>query len=230
MKMPRKKEVEEHYNKVAHTYDQRDLTYAHVRAQLLRLLPLGENQVTLDVGCGTGKILLELGRNSRYAVGVDISSAMLRGAIRKIKEFPNIDLVRCDVECLPFRKAVFDRITCTEVIEHLEAPMSLLNEMARTLKPDGEVFLTTPNDLWFPLFYIADKTGIRVPEGLANHFSPWRMRRLIDDSDLRVRYSKGTMFFPAKAWKFMEILSEVLNKLRLQNLCLKQIIVLRRGF
>ena len=228
--MPRKKEVQEHYDEVAHLYDQRDVTYPHVRAELFKNLSLRKNEVVLDVGCGTGKFLSELGRDSLYAVGADISSAILRETIRRIKRRPNLYLARCDAECLPFRRAVFDKIVCTEVIEHLEAPKDLLDEMARVLKPHGKIFLTTPNTLWSPILHIAEKVGIKVAEGPTNHFSPRRVRRLIEASNLHIEHHKGTIFFPRKAWRSMEVLSEALNKLRLQDLCLKQIIILRRGF
>ena len=222
--MPRKKEVQEHYDEVASLYDQGDVTYPHVRAQLLRHLS-EKNGVMLDVGCGTGKILLELGRNSRNAVGVDISPVMLRRALRRIKRHPNLHLVRCDGECLPFKRALFDNIVCTEVIEHLETPKHLLNEMARVLKPHGRVFLTTPNTLWSAVLHIAERFRVKVAEGPTRHLSPWGFRRLIGTSNLRLQHYEGTMFFPWKVWKFMEKLSEALNRSKLRDFCLKQIAI-----
>lgn len=228
--MPRKKEVQEHYDGVASLYDQRDVTYPHVRAELFKNLSLRKNEVVLDVGCGTGKFLLDLGRNSCSVVGVDVSSEMLRKNYCQIRICPNIYLVCCDGEFLPFRRAVFDKITCIEVIEHIEKPRKLLNEMERILKTDGGVFLTTPNALWSTVLHIAEKIGMKVTEGPTKHFFPQELRRLIGISNLRIEHFKGTIFFPRKAWRSMEILSEALNKLRLQDLCLKQIIILRRGF
>ncbi len=45
---------------------------------------------------------------------------------------------------LPFRSAAFDTVMCTEVLEHVPRPASLLAEMARVLKPGGTALLTVP--------------------------------------------------------------------------------------
>jgi SAM-dependent methyltransferase len=46
---------------------------------------------------------------------------------------------------LPFEDRAFDAIFCGEIIEHLVDPDHLLDEIARTLTPDGICVLTTPN-------------------------------------------------------------------------------------
>jgi 2-polyprenyl-6-hydroxyphenyl methylase/3-demethylubiquinone-9 3-methyltransferase len=53
----------------------------------------------------------------------------------------------------------FDVIVCSDVLEHLENPAAILREIARVLKPGGEVFLTLPNafNLWQRLEIL--KTG-----------------------------------------------------------------------
>ena len=49
------------------------------------------------------------------------------------------------VESLPLAAASQDLTICSEVVEHLEAPESLLRELFRILKPGGFLILTTDN-------------------------------------------------------------------------------------
>lgn len=45
---------------------------------------------------------------------------------------------------LPFDDATFDCVLCTEVLEHCSEPGAVLAEIARVLRPEGVLFLTTP--------------------------------------------------------------------------------------
>lgn len=49
-----------------------------------------------------------------------------------------------DAQRLPFRSGVADHVLCTQVIEHVPEPASVLGEIARVLKPGGRLVLTAP--------------------------------------------------------------------------------------
>lgn len=55
----------------------------------------------------------------------------------------HLDLV-CDITAIPEPDASFDAILCTEVLEHLPAPLLALQEFARLLRPGGEAIITAP--------------------------------------------------------------------------------------
>jgi ubiquinone/menaquinone biosynthesis C-methylase UbiE len=57
--------------------------------------------------------------------------------------FGAIDIV-CDIVAIPEPDASFDAILCTEVLEHLPDPVRALGELARLLKPKGELIITAP--------------------------------------------------------------------------------------
>src|SRR6188508_1195508 len=59
----------------------------------------------LELGCGTGRIALPLGRAGVHVVGIDRSAAMLARARARVKRAAmagRIDLIRGDIRYLPF--------------------------------------------------------------------------------------------------------------------------------
>jgi SAM-dependent methyltransferase len=102
----------------------------------------------LDAGCGDGTYLRAIARSDRVpgrVVGVDISERIL--ATARIAAAPlEVELVRANIEALPFADASFDLVLCTQAIEHLLDPALGAQELARVLAPGGTLVLTTDND------------------------------------------------------------------------------------
>jgi len=73
------------------------------------------------------------------------------GAGRAVKGFVNLDLftvpgvdVAADAESMPFRNAIFQRVECDAVLEHVRSPERVMAEICRVLAPGGYVHLVTP--------------------------------------------------------------------------------------
>lgn len=72
------------------------------------------------------------------------TTAKVRGGLHTGKwDTSGIDIVS-DITNIPLADCSQDYILCTEVLEHLSEPEKALNEMARLLKPGGELILTAP--------------------------------------------------------------------------------------
>lgn len=56
-------------------------------------------------------------------------------------------IVEADACDAPFPDKSFDIVVCRELIEHVPNPKKLLSEIWRLLKPNGYVFISTPNGL-----------------------------------------------------------------------------------
>jgi phosphatidylethanolamine/phosphatidyl-N-methylethanolamine N-methyltransferase len=97
----------------------------------------------LEVGVGTGMSLPHYSPTSRL-VGVDLSEPMLRKAQRRVAELGlrNVEgLVLMDAERLAFPDASFDVIVAQHVITTVPHPEATLDELARVLRPGGEMVL-----------------------------------------------------------------------------------------
>lgn len=99
----------------------------------------------LDVGCGTGPLLVAAKNYPRRA-GVDIALRWLVVAKKRLAEAGlDIPLVCACAEALPFRDATFDRVAADSTLEHLRDQQRSLAEVFRVMHAGAHLFLSTPN-------------------------------------------------------------------------------------
>jgi SAM-dependent methyltransferase len=104
-------------------------------------LPLVQGKRVLDIACGTGYGLALL-HGAQFVVGVDIDVEALRAARESSQQCA---VTLADALNLPFADQTFDAITSFETLEHLAERRPFLGELARVLRPDGVLILSTPN-------------------------------------------------------------------------------------
>lgn len=95
-----------------------------------------------DLGCGIGGTSRALAHAGATVIPVDAARERL---VRAKSEHRLERSVNGEATALSFRDASFDAVLLQDVIEHSAAGSRLLSEAARVLKPDGILFLTTPN-------------------------------------------------------------------------------------
>jgi ubiquinone/menaquinone biosynthesis C-methylase UbiE len=103
-----------------------------------------EPRRTLELGCGTGRLLLPLARRTRQLTGLDYSGGMLAHARTRLRRLPRghrPTLVRADMRAQPFRSATFDAtVAGYGVLQSLLGDNDIdatLAETARVLTPGG---------------------------------------------------------------------------------------------
>jgi ubiquinone/menaquinone biosynthesis C-methylase UbiE len=111
-----------------------------VRA-IRRLLDARADSRVLEVGVGGGNVLERIGGRR---VGIDLSPFILKKAQARLGGAAA--LVRGDAMALPFADGVFDRVYCSEVLEHVLEPEAVVREMRRVLKPTGFAVVSVPNE------------------------------------------------------------------------------------
>ncbi|MFB6988638.1 MULTISPECIES: class I SAM-dependent methyltransferase [unclassified Streptomyces] len=109
-------------------------------------LGLGVGDAVLDAGCGTGRALPAL----RAAVGakgtvlgMDLTAAMLDSAVRAGRDRSGA-LILADVARLPLRSRSLDAVFAAGLISHLSHPGPNLAELARVVRPGGQLALFHP--------------------------------------------------------------------------------------
>ena len=107
---------------------------------LEQAIGLNGDGAVLDVGTGTGFLVLLLAKLGYAAVGVDIAADMLAQGVEKAKCFGlNVDFREAACERLPFADETFDAVVNCRVMWTLTAPEEAVREWKRVLKPGGKV-------------------------------------------------------------------------------------------
>ncbi len=114
--------------------------------------PLGDANV-LDVGCGTGEIIIRLAGEYPHAsfVGVDLEDAHLERAASLCAHLgERARFQHADALALPFPDASFDLVISRHLLQAVPDPAPVIAEIKRVLRPGGRAHLI-PEDygmLW----------------------------------------------------------------------------------
>ena len=92
----------------------------------------------VDLGCGTGQLLLRLRQKAGFAVGIDSSRKMLDQAQKLFSnDNRNVELRLGELEHLPMGDSKADLAVISMVMHHLSDPEKVALEIFRILKKDG---------------------------------------------------------------------------------------------
>lgn len=107
---------------------------AAIRDQLM------PDMVVLDIGCGRGGVLEQLGKIVQFPVGIDPDWLSLAE-----HRLPDLPRVVATADQIPLKSESVDIVLCSWVLEHLPDPQHTFGEIARVLKPGGVFCFITPN-------------------------------------------------------------------------------------
>lgn len=189
--------------------------FGDTAAIVLAMLRDRRRGAVLDVAAGEGFLSAQLTALGFTVVAGDIAP---RG-------FAVADLGCAAVDLnqpLPYEDRQFDYVCLLETLEHLRNPGLCLDELARVLRPDGELFLSLPNltslqsRIVFLLsgqyhnFYDAD-WSCRYENGADRHILPlprWVVERLLVHAGFEirsVRYSLGGIEVPRRKRPWLKL-------------------------
>ena len=163
----------------AHEAPVRRALFAHRLGWLQNFIASGR---LLEVGCAEGEFLV-LARSAGFdVVGIEpdpVTSARARQAHR-------LDVITGTLADSIFADASFDLVVMFHVIEHVNSPRAALEEIYRVLKPQGFLFIETPNieTPWLRIF------RRRWRHFIPDHyyfFSPRTLRQVLEAAGFTVR-------------------------------------------
>jgi 2-polyprenyl-3-methyl-5-hydroxy-6-metoxy-1,4-benzoquinol methylase len=175
--------------------------YARVRfARELRLFrQYCQAGAVLDVGCGTGGFLYELGRRfpgDYELLGTDVAQSALDYAKAR-----GVPVLRDAFLEHDFGAQPFDAITFWAVLEHLNEPRRFLAKANALLKPGGHCFILVPNMRSLAARILNTRYRYIMAEHL-NYFTPATLKRFVArEAGLRLVTMKFTHFNPVVLWQ-----------------------------
>ena len=129
-------------SKWAISFEPRSTRYVRDRAKWM--LPSDRYRRVLEIGCGTGFLILNLWLAGfvEEAHACDISAGMLEVCAESARRLGcDLKLRVADAERLPYEDGEFDLVVGHAVLHHLPEPEAALGEMHRVLRPGGAVWI-----------------------------------------------------------------------------------------
>jgi len=106
----------------------------------------------LEIGCGAGRLTLQLAKSFQMVTAVDISEGMITRAQQHISS-PNVRFLLVDGSSFPLEGRAFSAIFSTHVFQHLDSQeyaTRYFAEIWRVLQPDGTLMIHMPVYEWHP--------------------------------------------------------------------------------
>ncbi len=148
----------------------------------LARLDLRPGDLVLDAGCGEGRHCFGALERGARVVGLDLDRPSLdrgSGPLRaRAKELGSFGvMIHGNAFRLPFRDETFDKVICTEVMEHVHDWRGAARELARVVRPDGKVAITIPTAISEHLYLRLGDDYFESPGGHIRIFSPRALAR-----------------------------------------------------
>lgn len=134
--------TQEAYNNWASQYDTNINKTRDLEGKALRTVLSGISfESCLEIGCGTGKNTVWFAEKAGQITSVDLSEEMLAKAKEKITT-DKVQFVQADITTdWRFRNQLYDLVSFSLVLEHIETLEHIFKETAAALKPGGHVYI-----------------------------------------------------------------------------------------
>ena len=134
--------TQEAYNNWSSQYDNNSNKTRDLEGNALRtVLSAIPFETCLEIGCGTGKNTAWFLETGKQVMAVDLSPEMLAKAQEKINS-DKIHFIQADItRAWTFRDQLFDLVSFSLVLEHIEKLDPVFNEVSQSLKPGGYVYI-----------------------------------------------------------------------------------------
>lgn len=154
-----------------------------------RYLPLKAGDHVLDLGCGEGRHAINIYLQDAVTVlAIDLSYKDISVAREKFLPFENKDDLQRQLffqvangTQLPFADNTFDSIVCSEVLEHVENYLAILQEIRRILKPGGQLSVSVPRQWPEKMCWWLSDAYHQVEGGHIRIFNAKKLRQQVED-------------------------------------------------
>lgn len=178
-------------------------------------LQLRRGDRVLDVGCGEGRHSIGAYLTADVQViGVDLNEQDLHTARQRFEPFEDknnpdksLSFQRADALQLPFADGSFDKVICSEVLEHIPDYHGVLAEITRVLAPGGLLVVSVPRAWPEEICWQLSKPYRQVEGGHIRIFNATQLRHDVEDLGWQ-RYARHwahalhSPFWWLKCWRW----------------------------
>ncbi|MFA6146522.1 MAG: methyltransferase domain-containing protein [Patescibacteria group bacterium] len=161
--------------------------------EIIKMLEAQTKDKIIELGCGTGNIILKIKSNN--IVGIDLSEFMLNIAKEKLSNKKGVKLIKGNIEYLPkeITDNTYDKVVCSEIIEHIENPQKMINEILKITTQKSDIIFSIPNEAlinkiksYFIKLNLFNKLFPKIPQRMDHEwhlhfFSLKKLTSLVED-------------------------------------------------
>ena len=201
--------VHDHFERMAERYDaykkKNAYYYEAVKNMYGELIRESDKKSILEIGCGTGDIIASL--RPKLGMGIDLSQRMIELAKKK---HPEIGFRAASAEDVKVDEK-FDYIIMADVIEHL-ADVEKTIENIRKIAAKSTIIITMANPIWEPVLMLAEKLGLKMPEGPHKRITKKELTGILARNSLKVTMTGKRLLVPKKI-PFVHRINEVFYRI-----------------
>lgn len=187
-----------------------------------RILP---NSTVVDIGCGEGLLIEELG--GRGVIGIDLDA---RNALEASARSPEAALLVAPIEEADLQEmGVPDYLVLSLVLDEVYDVQVVLDRVAEAMRAQSRLICVTYNRAWFPFLRLAEVLGLKA-SSINDNYIPWHeLENMLHLAGLRVTQRADAILVPID----IPVLSDLINRWMaplplLRNLALVRITIARR--
>lgn len=157
------------------------------------ILKIKPGDRVLDAGCGLGRHALHSCKFPCQIWAFDLLGhdllrvqGLLKLMEAKKENVGQILLLRSDLLHLPFPDETFDKIICSEVLEHLEDDKPGMRELVRVLKTGGEISISVPTYVSEYVNGSLSNEYFNCPGGHVRKYKPHQLASVIVANHLNI--------------------------------------------
>lgn len=154
--------------------------YQSDTGELFRNFQIHADDVVVDVGCGAGGASLFCARYGAQVVYCDLDPANIESLNERIQHTPAREPRGIVTDCnpLPMADGFASRVIAMEMLEHVDDPDAILEELARIGKPGALYLISVPD---------ATAERLQLPIAPAEYFSKPNHIRIFEPDELEAR-------------------------------------------
>jgi len=147
-----KARIARQFGKAAVRYDSAAQVQLDIAFDALQCLPNQPLGITLDIGCGTGRITQKILPNTSQLFALDLAEGMARYASNNMLNIDDsyrkqkISWLAADAESLPFQDSAVDNVFSSMALQWCMPIDLAMQEIHRVLKPSGRATLAILSD------------------------------------------------------------------------------------
>jgi ubiquinone/menaquinone biosynthesis C-methylase UbiE len=159
-------------------YPNLDFLFQQMLELTLKEVAASRGELILDVGCGRAIDGARLSERGAQVVGLEPSQVMIGRAKQHLgRSNAQVAIAQGVGENLPFKSHSFDKVMCKGALDHFLSPSRTMEEIARVLKPEGQMIISIANfnSLGFRLGKKLYPVTKFLSPSLASQRKPWEI-------------------------------------------------------